>query len=110
MAIHKKVHLKRNEITKTNFKRHDKIMSVGSSVPSLRRFLIRQQVIGLYRDCLRTIRLLPDQSQRQELRDWARSDFKANKGVDDEEAIKALLQNGNRMLRELKQSMDLANA
>ncbi len=82
----------------------------GRSVPTLKQFLLRQQVIGLYRDCLRTIRRLPDPKQKSELVQWAREDFKANKGATEEEAIKAMIQHGERMLRELKQSVDLAGA
>ncbi len=87
-----------------------RMVAAGKGALTLKQFMLRQEVLKLYRDCLRTIRRLPDPAQRRDLSDWARADFKANKGVEGEEAIKALLQNGDKMLRELKQSVDLAHA
>ena len=79
---------------------------------SLKQFLVRQQVLKLYRDFFRTSRLLPDVRQRKDVEEWVRADFKANKNVshDHEEQIKALYYNGEKMLKELKQSVDLSKA
>ena len=85
-------------------------MSASKGIPTLKQFLLRQQVLRLYRDCLRTIRRVPDPAQRRDLADWARANFEAHRGLQDEEAIKAMMQNGDKMLRELKLSMDLAQA
>ena len=73
---------------------------------------MRQEVLKLYRTFFRTIRQLPDERQKVEVGDWVRSDFKSNKGVsvEDEVQIKSLLYNGEKMLRELKQSVDLSKA
>ena len=75
-------------------------------------FQVRQEVLKLYRTFFRTIRQLPDERQKVEVGDWVRSDFKSNKGVsvEDEVQIKSLLYNGEKMLRELKQSVDLSKA
>ena len=69
-------------------------------------------MLKLYRTFFRTIRQLPDERQKVEVGDWVRSDFKSNKGVsvEDEVQIKSLLYNGEKMLRELKQSVDLSKA
>ncbi len=85
-------------------------MPLDKAVPTLKQFMLRQQVLRLYRDCLRTIRSLPDQSQRKELLEWARADFKSNKGIEEEQTIRAMVQHGEKMLGELRQSLDLAGA
>jgi len=79
---------------------------------TLKQFMVRQEVLKLYRTFFRTIRQLPDERQKVEVADWVRSDFKSNKGVsvEDEVQIKSLLYNGEKMLRELKQSVDLSKA
>lgn len=79
---------------------------------TLKQFMLRQQVLKLYRNCFRTIRLIPDRNQRLDLEAWVRADFKANKTIDpkEEDQIKALMFNGEKMLNELKQSVDLAKA
>lgn len=48
------------------------------------QFMLRQQVLKLYREALRTIREVKDESQRRELQMWARHDFESNKHVEDE--------------------------
>lgn len=73
-----------------------------TSVLSLKRFLLRRQVLSLYRDILRTIRSVSDAQHRQQLRDWARNDFKVNKHHGDEDTIRMLLLQGRRSLEELK--------
>lgn len=73
-----------------------------TSVLSLKRFLLRQQVLSLYREVLRTIRTIPDCKQRKQLSDWARNDFKVNKYHGDEETIRMLLHQGRHSLQELK--------
>ncbi len=88
-------------------------MPALSSGPSIRHFLLRQQVIKLYRDFFRIARRMPDSTKRTELTNWIRSDFRAYGNLDiveQEETVKALLYSGQKMLRELKQSADLAEA
>ncbi|XP_055531584.1 LYR motif-containing protein 2 [Wyeomyia smithii] len=80
------------------------------SALSLKQFMLRQEVLKLYRTIFRTIRLVPDASSRQELREWARSDFRANKHQTEEIAIKMLIQHGNRSLKELQTSLDLSGS
>ncbi|EDW60412.1 LYR motif-containing protein 2 [Drosophila novamexicana] len=75
---------------------------------SLKQFMLRQEVLKLYREIWRTTRLVPDQHSRRELREWARHDFQANRNQDDEVAIKMLLQSGRRSLTELQTSLELS--
>ncbi|KAL7735859.1 hypothetical protein ACLKA6_017857 [Drosophila palustris] len=75
---------------------------------SLKQFMLRQEVLKLYREIWRTTRLVPDKHSQRELREWARHDFQANRSQDDEVAIKMLLQSGRRSLTELRTSLELS--
>jgi len=68
-------------------------------------------VLAQYRSFLRTARRLPG-GERKEIEELVKYDFRANANVpaSDEEQVKALLQHGERMLKELKQNVDLATA
>ncbi|XP_013099937.1 LYR motif-containing protein 2 [Stomoxys calcitrans] len=77
---------------------------------SLKQFMLRQEVLKLYRDIFRTIKLVPDANSQHELRTWARHDFRANKQQNDEVAIKMLINYGRRSLTELKTSLSLSGA
>lgn len=74
--------------------------------------MLRGQVIKQYRNFIRTAKRLPDKRQSEEIIEWVRSDFKANAGIPfaEEEKIKALLYQGEKMLKELQQNVDLALA
>lgn len=75
---------------------------------SLKQFMLRQEVLKLYKEIWRTTRLVPDIHSRRELREWARHDFNVNRNQDDEVAIKMLLQSGRRSLSELQTSLELS--
>lgn len=70
--------------------------------------MIRCEVIKLYRQFMRTIRKIPDEKSRAELRDWVRHDFKNNKHHSDEMSIKMMMQHGQKALRELKTGIDFS--
>lgn len=72
------------------------------------QFMLRQQVLKLYREIFRTIKLVPSESSRHELKEWARSDFRSNMHHTDEITIKMVMQHGNRSLTELKTSLGLS--
>ncbi|XP_028858217.1 LYR motif-containing protein 2 [Denticeps clupeoides] len=77
---------------------------------TLKQFLQRQKVIGLYRNMLRTIRDVPDDADRQYLRDWARGEFKRNKNATSQDAIRMMITQANMHLEELKKSLALAKS
>lgn len=52
--------------------------------------------------------MVPDDSSRNDLKQWARSDFRANMNVKDELTIKMLLQHGQRSLTKLQSSLSLS--
>ncbi|OWF37670.1 LYR motif-containing protein 2-like [Mizuhopecten yessoensis] len=72
---------------------------------SLSRFMLRSQVLKLYRDMMRIVYNLPDLDQRKALKDFIRHDFECNKNVEDEEAIKMFISKGKISLRELENTV-----
>lgn len=48
------------------------------------KFILRSQVMDLYRDFLRTISPIHDVKSKNELRQWIRQDFQLNKNIQDE--------------------------
>ncbi|XP_053192484.1 LYR motif-containing protein 2 [Scomber japonicus] len=86
----------------------------GSRLPAaaltLKQFLQRQRVLGIYRNMLRTIRKVPDETDRKYLRDWARDEFKRNKTATDQDAIRMMITQANNHLEELQTSLALAGS
>ncbi|XP_052741176.1 LYR motif-containing protein 2 [Bicyclus anynana] len=77
---------------------------------SLKQFLLRQEVLKLYRDIIRTLRKVPDESTRLELKEWARTDFRNNKHHSDETTIKSMLHYGRKSLDDLRKSLALSDS
>ncbi|XP_034017597.1 LYR motif-containing protein 2 [Thalassophryne amazonica] len=77
---------------------------------SLKQFLQRQKVLGIYRKMLRTIRQVPDEADRKYLRDWARDEFKRNKNTTNQDAIRMMITQANNHLEELRKSLALARS
>ncbi|XP_071448185.1 LYR motif-containing protein 2 [Hetaerina americana] len=75
---------------------------------SLKQFMMRKQVLGLYRSILRTIREVPGEKNKKELKDWVRADFRSNMHVIDENAVKVLLQHGKTFQEELRRSLSMS--
>ena len=87
-------------------------MAGARSALTLKQFMLRQEVLKLYRTLFRTLRQLPDKIQQQETATWVREDFKANKNIDpsQEDRIKALVYQGQKMLNELKNNVEFSKA
>ncbi|XP_075869158.1 LYR motif-containing protein 2 [Nelusetta ayraudi] len=87
---------------------------VASRLPgaalTLKQFLQRQKVLGIYRDMLKTIRQVPDEADRKYLRDWARDEFQRNKNSTNQDAIRMMVQQAINHLEELKKSLALAKS
>ncbi|XP_052238729.1 LYR motif-containing protein 2-like [Dreissena polymorpha] len=83
-------------------------MSGAKPVLTLKQFMLRSQVLKLYRDILRLTRKIPDDFYRKEMQSWARDDFKRYKSLSDETTIKMHITRGQKSLRELEQSLNLA--
>ncbi|XP_043961649.1 LYR motif-containing protein 2 [Gambusia affinis] len=87
---------------------------MGSRLPpaalSLKQFLQRQKVLGVYRSMLRTIRQVPGEADRKYLRDWAREEFKRNKNATNQDAIRMMITQATNHLEELQKSLSLARS
>jgi len=85
---------------------------------SLKRFMLRSEVLKLYRNYMKIGRLIEelnkDAGSSKELRkewvDWVRCEFRLRKDVDDELTIKTLIGHGTRQLDELERSVRIANS
>jgi bacillopeptidase F (M6 metalloprotease family) len=78
------------------------------SALNLKQFMLRQDVLKLYRNLHRTISKVPDENSRKELRVWLREDFKKNKNQTEEIQIKMSMQVGMRSLKELQNTLELS--
>ncbi|GAQ84308.1 hypothetical protein KFL_001840070 [Klebsormidium nitens] len=67
----------------------------------LRSFILRSQVLGLYRDALRAARQAPLES-RAELRQQVRNEFETFRHERDPQAIRFFLSDGLQKLKDLK--------
>ncbi|XP_071982566.1 LYR motif-containing protein 2 [Engystomops pustulosus] len=77
---------------------------------TLRQFLVRQQVLGLYRRILRAVRQIPDPGDRTYMRDWARGEFRRNKETSDEITIRMMVSQGERQVQEMERALQLAKS
>ncbi|XP_042322465.1 LYR motif-containing protein 2 [Sceloporus undulatus] len=80
------------------------------AAPTLKQFLRRQQVLQLYRKILQAIRQVPNEADRDYLRDWAREEFKRNKDATEEDTIRMMITQGNLQLQELERTLKLAKS
>ncbi|KAH8550267.1 hypothetical protein BGW37DRAFT_558324 [Umbelopsis sp. PMI_123] len=76
---------------------------------SLEHFLAKRRVISLYRDILRSLKGL-NKTEAEEIRQWARSDFEHYRNEKDLEKIKSLITSGKQQMRNVQQSLMLAQA
>ena len=85
---------------------------MGKPFLTLNQFMIRGQVLKQYRQFIRTARCLPDKRGSSDVLDWVRADFKTNAAIanSEEDKIKSHLLYGEKMLKELKQSVDFSTA
>ncbi|KAF7990661.1 hypothetical protein HCN44_000466 [Aphidius gifuensis] len=75
---------------------------------SLKEFMLRKEVLQLYRNILRTIKQVSSQQDREYLHDWVKSDFNNNKHIKDELMIKSLIIHGENSMNELKKNINLS--
>ncbi|KAK6512405.1 hypothetical protein TWF481_001291 [Arthrobotrys musiformis] len=60
----------------------------------LDRWIQRSRVLSLWREILRTVRHIEDPATREEMRSWARHEFKRNKNVQEMMQIRYLISQG----------------
>lgn len=83
-----------------------------SSEPSLKDFILKAQVISLYRDILRTcnaVKKTGDKSAAVELSKWARSEFDLNRTLENKYEISRAVTRGRSQLRDTQKTLSLAD-
>lgn len=73
----------------------------------LKRFLLRVEVVRLYRSCLRASRSVPPGSGRDGLVEKIQREFEQHKGVTDAYTIKYLLSDGRTRLKQLEEMLGM---
>ncbi|ORY95489.1 hypothetical protein BCR43DRAFT_525214 [Syncephalastrum racemosum] len=76
---------------------------------TLRHFLIKGEVLSLYRQILRCTKAL-EKSQAKDIRDFARQDFERFRHERDYDKIRALLSSGKQQMHNLQTALNLAHA
>jgi len=77
-------------------------------VLSLKQFMQRQDVIRLYRDCFRAVRLVDDPDYKVYLKSQVRGRFSNHKDEEDGMEIKVLVKQGRIELNQFMQLVDCA--
>ncbi|KXJ11377.1 LYR motif-containing protein 2 [Exaiptasia diaphana] len=75
---------------------------------TLKQFLVRRQVLSLYREIMKTIKQIENPEYQKELRNWTRDEFKQNKGTQDQDAIQNMIYRGQQTLKELSVTIAMA--
>lgn len=68
------------------------------NVLPLQVFIRRQQVLRLYREFNKTVRFIPDESLRIDLKRQIRADFKQNMNIKENSIVRVLMQEAQRHL------------
>ncbi|KIK71191.1 hypothetical protein GYMLUDRAFT_149914 [Collybiopsis luxurians FD-317 M1] len=68
---------------------------------TLKHFILRKQVLDLYRQAVRACRAIPDPSTRRETLNWIRSEFERSKNLTDVVLIEEKLKLGRRELKQM---------
>ncbi|CAG8521674.1 2856_t:CDS:2 [Paraglomus occultum] len=74
--------------------------------PSLKQYILRQQVLHLYRDIIRTSRLIPNNKDRADTLRWVRTEFENAHRETNIDKIRQRLLEGQRELRDMKGSLE----
>jgi len=77
---------------------------------TLKQFMVRSQVLKLYRQMIRLTYKLENTNDRKELQKWIRTDFEMNRHHTDEEAIKMMISKGKLSLREIEQTVAMGKS
>lgn len=78
------------------------------STLSLKQFLKRQEVLQLYRDCLKTIYKIDDPVDKKYFLNWARDEFQKFKRETSEESINYHIARGKKSLKDLSTALRLS--
>ncbi|XP_076814615.1 LYR motif-containing protein 2-like [Clavelina lepadiformis] len=81
---------------------------IPTAVPSLKQFLKRQEVLGLYRDIIRAINNFDNKSDKNYFLAWTREEFKKYKYETDGDVINFQIARARKTLKDLSVSMNLS--
>ncbi|XP_055492008.1 LYR motif-containing protein 2 [Leucoraja erinacea] len=81
---------------------------IPAAALGLREFMLRKNVLSLYRKILKTINQIPNDGDKQHLKNWARQEFKQNKNATNQDTIRMMLTHGNMQLQELEKMLQFA--
>ncbi|KIM48043.1 hypothetical protein M413DRAFT_219174 [Hebeloma cylindrosporum] len=68
---------------------------------TLKHFILKQQVLNLYRHAVRASKVIPDPVTRQETVAWIRSEFERNRNLTDAGLIEDRLKIARREIRNI---------
>ena len=71
----------------------------------LKGFMLRAEVLKLYRHILRSLKDVPGAADRKHLQQWARQEFELNRHLKDDYAIKLALHNGRKSFERLSRNI-----
>ncbi|KAK2143251.1 hypothetical protein LSH36_859g00012 [Paralvinella palmiformis] len=77
-------------------------------VLSLKQFMRRAEVLHLYRDILRAVRQIPNETDRKQMLEWARTDFRKNMNETNEDSIKIMMAYGKKTLKQFQNVLHLS--
>ncbi|XP_065057509.1 LYR motif-containing protein 2-like [Rhopilema esculentum] len=78
------------------------------NILDFKQFLLRRQVIYLYREVLKLIKEHKSLDQQRELKEWASYEFRSRKNLTDEGAVKMHLAKGRLAVKELAAAIRMA--
>lgn len=71
----------------------------------LKAFMLRAEVLKLYRHILRSLKDVPSATDRKQLQQWARQEFELNRHLTDDYAVKLALHNGRKSFDRLSRNI-----
>ena len=80
-------------------------LPAADGMMDLKRFMLRSEVLRLYRHILRELRGVPNPADRKRLVEWARQDFELNRHLQDDYSIKLALSNGRKSFDRLSRNI-----
>lgn len=81
-----------------------RVLPAYMSASSLKAFILRKEVIGLYRNFLKTVRKAPEHTQG-DLKQQIRADFVRHRDMEDLYSVKYYLSDGRFQLKLLQEMM-----
>jgi hypothetical protein len=75
----------------------------------LKYFIIRTNVLLLYREIHKFTYKIPDKSTRKELQSFIRNEFEMNKNVENRKKIEFLIGNGRKKINTFKETFYMSN-